>query len=64
LKFDRKIATLFTKDWSKTMTNLNVANANQLNIETVKPTSKRQRMLSKLNSYGKKLALSGAIRHK
>ncbi|MBU2971408.1 hypothetical protein KO527_18865 [Pseudoalteromonas sp. C2R02] len=46
------------------MTNLNIANSTQLNNETVKPTSKRQRMLSKLNSYGKKLALSGVVRCK
>jgi len=46
------------------MTNLNVSNSNQLNIETVKPTTRKQRMLAKLNSYGKKLALAGAVRYK
>ncbi|SFB88925.1 hypothetical protein [Pseudoalteromonas denitrificans] len=46
------------------MTNLNVSNSNQLNIETAKTVTKKQRMLAKLNSYGKKLALSGAVRSK
>ena len=46
------------------MTNLNAANSNQLKNETVKPRSKRQRILSKLNSYGKKLALSDVTLYK
>lgn len=61
---DCKIALLHTNERSKTMTNLNVSNSNQLNIETAKTVTKKQRMLAKLNSYGKKLALSGAVRSK
>ncbi|MCF2917360.1 hypothetical protein L1266_14330 [Pseudoalteromonas sp. Cn5-37] len=43
---------------------INTLNQNAATHVAVKPTNRKAKMLAKLNRYGKKLALGGAVQHK
>ena len=49
---------------SKVMNPINTLNQNAAAHVAVKPTNRKAKMLAKLNRYGKKLALGGAVQHK
>tara|TARA_Y100000782_G_scaffold80198_1_gene86564 strand:- start:194 stop:460 length:267 start_codon:yes stop_codon:yes gene_type:complete len=50
--------------WSKVMNPINTLNQSAATHVAVKPTNRKAKMLAKLNRYGKKLALGGAVQHK
>ncbi|AXV63868.1 hypothetical protein D0907_00540 [Pseudoalteromonas lipolytica] len=52
------------KIWSKVMNPINTLNQNAATHVAVKPTNRKAKMLAKLNRYGKKLALGGAVQYK
>lgn len=49
---------------SQVMNPINTLNQTANTQIAVKPTNRKARMLAKLNRYGKKLALGGAIQYK
>ncbi len=46
------------------MNPVNTLNQSAVGQVAVKSTNRKAKMLAKLNRYGKKLALGGAVRHK